>query len=161
MRRFRFIAVAILAVVALTVILNVGNVYAPPPTCVLMLTPNPVHQGTSVTVSASGCYPTTGGTLYVQTICGNFGTTVSSVAASTDASGDLTTVTPISTSSLTPGTTYCIYGGNAFSATILSASLTVLPATVIPEYPLGLSILAILMIIGYTVIRRKTITKQK
>jgi hypothetical protein len=43
----------------------------------------------------------------------------------------------------------------------LSASLTVLPATVIPEYPLGLSILAILMIIGYTVIRRKTITKQK
>jgi hypothetical protein len=161
-RRFRFIAVAILAVVALTVILNVGNVYAPPPTCVLMLTPNPVHQGTSVTASATGCYaPFFSGTLYVQTICGNFGTTVSSVAASTDASGDLTTVTPISTSSLTPGDTYCVYGGTAFSATILSAYLTVLPATVIPEYPIGLSILAIFMVIGYGVIRRKTLTKQK
>jgi hypothetical protein len=32
--------------------------------------------------------------------------------------------------------------------------------TVIPEYPLGLPILAIFMVIGYGLIRRRTSTKQ-
>jgi hypothetical protein len=33
-------------------------------------------------------------------------------------------------------------------------------ASIIPEYPLGLPLLAILMLVGYTVLRRKTITNQ-
>jgi len=40
-----------------------------------------------------------------------------------------------------------------------SFNLIVNPA-VIPEYPLGLPLLAILMLLGYTVLRRKTITNQ-
>jgi hypothetical protein len=32
---------------------------------------------------------------------------------------------------------------------------------VIPEYPLGLPLLAIFMLIGYGLIRRRTVTKQK
>ncbi len=35
------------------------------------------------------------------------------------------------------------------------------PVAPIPEYPLGLALLAIFMILAYGVIRRKTITKQK
>ena len=42
-----------------------------------------------------------------------------------------------------------------------SATFTVPSPTPIPEYPLGLSIVAIFMVIAYGVIRRKTVTKQK
>jgi hypothetical protein len=40
-------------------------------------------------------------------------------------------------------------------------NLIVDPVPPIPEYPLGLAVLAIFMLIGYGVIRRKTVTKQK
>jgi len=36
----------------------------------------------------------------------------------------------------------------------------VIPAPSIPEYPIGLPILAILMILGYTTIKRRTLTKK-
>lgn len=48
-QRFRLIAVAILAIVAFTVMLNVGNVYAQ----TVVLTPNPVTAGTSVMATGS------------------------------------------------------------------------------------------------------------
>jgi len=40
-------------------------------------------------------------------------------------------------------------------------NLIVNSVTPIPEYPLGLPLLAIFMIVGYGVIKRKTVTKQK
>ncbi len=43
----------------------------------------------------------------------------------------------------------------------IEAGIALNPAPPIPEYPLGLPILAIFMIFGYAVIRRKNITKQK
>ena len=55
-----------------------------------------------------------------------------------------------------------------FPATLSSASfgwveagIALNPTSPIPEYPLGLPILAIFMIIGYGLVRRRTITKQK
>ena len=92
-QRFRFIAVAIVAVVAFTVILNVGNVHAlPPPTVVF--TPNPVPQGTDVVVTGSGFNPSqsVGGTIAVfpDASCGGLAV---SKTASSDSSGNLNPVT--------------------------------------------------------------------
>jgi hypothetical protein len=49
-------------------------------------------------------------------------------------------------------------GGGQFGITQTGSCLLAPP---IPEYPLGLPILAIFMIIGYGVIKRRTVTKQK
>ncbi|MGP8128579.1 MAG: hypothetical protein ACLP9D_12345 [Candidatus Bathyarchaeia archaeon] len=64
--------------------------------------------------------------------------------------------------SLSPGS-YCIEITSDSSSTHAFASLTVTATSgpPIPEYPLGLAVLAVFMILAYGVIRRKTVTKQK
>jgi hypothetical protein len=51
------------------------------------------------------------------------------------------------------------YAESAVTAISPCDPLTV--STVIPEYPFGVAVLAIFMIIAYGVIRRRTVTKQK
>ncbi len=149
-QRFRLIAVAILAVVALTVTLNSGRVYAYSAT--LTLTPNPVAQGMNVEARGSGWpYPYS---LYVEVWADNTGSCLGSpllhISASTDASYDFGPVT-IPTSGLSVGT-HCV------RAVGVVASVTELLTVVapIPEYPFGLPLLAIFMVIGYGLIRRRT-----
>ena len=60
--------------------------------------------------------------------------------------------TVITTSSLTPGS-YCVQVDDLVNP-IVTLPLTVTSA--IPEYPLGLSILAVFMIVGYGLVRRRT-----
>jgi hypothetical protein len=145
--------VAVIAVVALAVTLNSGMVYAL--ALGLTLTPNPVAQGMNVQASGSG-WPASPYYLYVKVWADNTGSCAGSpllsISASTDASGDFGPVT-IPTSSLSVGT-HCVRAVGVAGSVI--EYLTVDPAAPIPEYPLGLSILAIFMIIGYGVIRRKT-----
>jgi hypothetical protein len=49
----------------------------------------------------------------------------------------------------------------AFHVFTTSFNLVVDPAPPIPEYPFGLVVLAVFMVIAYGVIRRKTIVKQR
>ena len=61
--------------------------------------------------------------------------------------------TVISTSSLTPGS-YCVQVDDLVDP-VVTLPLTVTPAA-IPEYPLGLAVLAVFMILAYGVVRRRT-----
>jgi len=60
----------------------------------------------------------------------------------------------IPTSSLSAGS-YCVVSSDTAASPIPSDPFAVIPA-VIPEYPLGLPLVAILMMLGYAVIKRKT-----
>jgi hypothetical protein len=64
------------------------------------------------------------------------------------------------TSSLSPGS-YCLDLTDGTNHATPLPTFAVTSATTIPEYPIGLSVLAVFMILAYGVIRRKTITKQK
>jgi hypothetical protein len=158
---FRFIAVAILAVFALTVILNVGNVYAARGS--FTLTPNNGTPGTNIVAAGTGYNPSVSGSIDVESgpcLPTPSGIIVLPVPASTDRSGAFTA--PFSTSSLTPGP-YCVVLPASFfrglAGSGFSTGLDVI-APPIPEYPIGLPLLVIFMIIGYGVIKRRTITKQ-
>jgi len=65
----------------------------------------------------------------------------------------------INTGSFAPGF-YCVYVSEQSNTNIVFDPLTV-TAAAIPEYPLGLPILAILTIFAYGAVRRKAITIQK
>lgn len=64
----------------------------------------------------------------------------------------------INTASFAPGF-YCVYVSEQSNTNIVFDSLTV-TAAAIPEYPFGLSLLAVLMIGAYGVIRRKAIMER-
>ena len=179
--------VAILSVLAFTAI--VGSRFLQPAyggvPCSFTgsLSSSTVNQGTaSVTVSGTDdCSPTSGSVdvyLYSGTCPVSLPATPLSDFSSTVTSSQFSQSIP--TSSLTPGSycvvmvTTCIFTsiGNGISTSSIAISqvscfgelingdpLTV-TATPIPEYPVGLAVLAIFMIIGYAVIRRRTITKQ-
>ena len=69
------------------------------------------------------------------------------------------TVSVTADSSFVVGTTYCAYFVDSLSPISLGSNIvtfTIQPATPIPEYPYGLSVLAIFMMLAYGVIRRKT-----
>ncbi len=148
MRKQATLTVTMVAVVALTVMLTVGTVYAQD----IVLTPSTVTQGMSVQASSSGLSGS--GTVFVWATSTCSGTEVLSVPFVT--AGGSYTVT-FSTSTLSVGT-HCVSDGDSEPA-ILTVTTTVTTTTAappIPEYPLGLPILAILAVIGYGLIRRRT-----
>ena len=162
--------VAVIAVVAFTLTLNIGNVYAIFPES-LIISPSPVLVGTTtITVTGNGFVPGDGGNVQlkmgsvVSDGSGGFlcsGTAVSSqyFTGMVDGSGHFV-VSGISISGLSVGT-YCVRAftfDNSFNdATVLTISpATTTTTTTIPEYPFGLAVLAIFMIIAYGVIRRRT-----
>ncbi len=75
-------------VVALTVILNVGNVYAQ----TLILTPNPVTQGANVLASGSGYFDSISGHFQVFSTSSCVGYPQLNLAASSNGSGTLNPV---------------------------------------------------------------------
>ena len=152
--------VAIIAIFALTVTLSFGSVHAVTlPT--LTLTPNPITQGTNLVITGSN-FPASQNGFFVV-FSDNTGKCTGSDyidgAISADASGNLGAVT-IPTSGLLTVGTHCvttvgftIVGTNTPDNAV--SSLTVNP-TVVPEYPYGLPLLAIFMVIAYGLIRRRT-----
>jgi hypothetical protein len=151
--------VAIIAVFALAVTLNSGRVYAD--LAGLTLNPNPVTQGTNVLATGSGFPSSENG--FVLVFADNTGSCSGSTfftsADSTDGSGNLGAVT-IPTSGLSVGTHCVETDGFVVVGTLTPdnavSSLIVNQAPPIPEYPIGLAVLAVFMIIAYGVIRRKT-----
>ncbi len=121
--------VIVVAVVALTVILNIGDVYAQ----TLTLTPNPITQGGDVVASGSGYFDSISGHLQVFTTSNCAGSPQLNLAASSNGNGLLNPVTIAGnmTTSLSVGT-HCVVItlGNPYGLfDQIAAILTVSPAT--------------------------------
>jgi hypothetical protein len=158
------LVLTIITIVALTATLNVGNVHAAE---TLTVSPNPVVAGTALTVTGDGFVPGDAGIL--QLYLGSVHTTAFGpdcvgstvgfpMTISVDGFGHFV-VSGISTTGFSVGA-YCAYAYD-FDSSAQDSTAFAVTTTIIPEYPLGLTLLAIFMILAYGVIRRKTITKQK
>lgn len=139
----------VVAVGTLTVMLNIGKVYAQ----TIILTPNSVSQGMSVQASASGVAGS--GTVYVWNTSTCFsGTVVLSVLVPSGSSYSVT----FSTSTIPVGT-HCVsdsYDSDPATLTVTPAATTsTTTASPIPEYPYGLPLLPIFaMITAFGIIKR-------
>ena len=157
LRKRSALILVIIAIVTLTVMLNVGSVHAQK----LILTPNQVTQGMSVQVTGSGFYPYENANInvYQYQSGGCAGTPVIDLNAATDLNGNLQPVT-ISTSGLSAGT-YCVEG-TGFLDPPGSVNLIVNPGTArttavapaIPEY-FYLLLPAAFVVVVYGVIKTK------
>ena len=181
-QRLRFIGVAVLSILVLTIIgaLSLSPAYAQ--TMTLNISPNPALPSQSVTFSGQVTPPATSADnieIYVEPDNPNcfddirFVWLAVNLAPSTlTPSFPLPTFTVVADSaghySITatgglPAGTYGVLARDTSysSVEVLSACDPFNVLTSIPEYPLGVAILAIFMVIAYGVIRRKTIVKQK
>lgn len=169
-QRFRVIAVAALSILLFTV---VGATFLQPAyACafIINLSSSTIVQGGSVSLSGDDTCGSPTDTIFVQT----FQTSTcpaNGIPSGTQVGAD--GLNPVSgTWSNLPVTFFSGQGGpgsycvHVFSNSISTAEgpndpLTVTSATPIPEYPVGLAILAIFMVIAYALIRRRTLGKQK
>ena len=151
------LALGLLLVVSF-LLLGARNVYAQ----TLMLTPNTVMQGQSFEVSGSGFVPGDSYSIIIWASGGcGVGSFVLSVPGTVDDGGDVGPLT-LSSGSLSVGM-HCVNIGSILGGAVMG-ELTVIPATTttttvttpIPEYPYGLALLAIFMVLGYPVIKRRT-----
>jgi hypothetical protein len=135
------------AIVALTVILHAGNVYAQ----TLTLTPNQVAQGMNVQVTGSDFQPMQNG--QIQVYMENAGTCavipLMTLDASTNDNGTLGPVT-IQTSGLSAGT-YCVEANGfmdfpaAVYLTVNAATTTTPAALQMPGFPIEATFIGILL----------------
>ncbi|MGA2627697.1 MAG: hypothetical protein ABSF63_11665 [Candidatus Bathyarchaeia archaeon] len=169
-QRFRLIALTVLSILGLTII---GAAFLSPAYAVCTLTTTQssytITQGTSgFTISGSDlCDPaittSVDANLYPGA-CPASGSLIldGGVNTASDKSFAISSFTsPISS---LPTGTYCFYVFSVVSPTtnFVNDPLTVTSsAPPIPEYPVGLAILAVFMVIGYGLIRRKTTTQQR
>jgi len=126
----KHLVVLLLGLVAVLVSLNVGQVWA-----TVTFNPNPPVAGQSFTITSSGG---PGTSLSVYGSCGCNG----SCGISAGSSPYTLTLAAGQYNVLDSGDSSC-------------TSFTVIPAAV-PEYPYGLGLVAIFMILGYAVIKRRT-----
>jgi len=148
------IAVLITTIIAvLFVLINAQNAYAQ---TIITVTPPTVIQGSNFQVSGTGFTPNVNvpnDVIIFESDCGGGPLLVGNLV--TNGAGDITPVT-FSSSSLAVGT-YCVYvadpvlGGEVGSVTVI--------ASAIPEYPYGLLILAVFMVLGYAIIKRRLTKK--
>jgi hypothetical protein len=135
---------------------NVQNLYAG----YMTLTPSSVTQGASFQVSGTELPP--GDSFSVSVFAYTSGSCYVSPplmeqTGFVDSGGNTGPVT-FSSGSLGIGR-YCV-SLDVPGVFLEGLFLTVTPAQSIPEYPIGLPILAILMILSYAVIKRKTLIKR-
>jgi hypothetical protein len=163
-QRLRFIGVTVLSILVLTII---GAVSLLPAyagcTFTTTVTSFTITQGTSsITVSGTDDCNLGTSTVVAQLNSGSCAgprTFIRAVSTTPGVAGAFTTP-PLTTSDLNPGS-YCVVvvsQGPGTSPTNISDPLTVTSAAPIPEYPLGLAVLAVFMVLAYTVIRRRTRT---
>ncbi len=172
-QRFRFIAVTVLSILVLTIagVVSLSPAYAC--TFTATLSASTIVQGGSLTLSGDDSCNPSGENIFANTFetssCPPTGDPPGSQVGGDGLSGVTGAYSgvPITFFTSPPGFggpgTYCVH---VFSTSIPSSdgvnvAFTVTSATPIPEYPFGLAVLAIFMMIGYGVIRRRTITKQK
>ena len=163
-QRLRLIAVTVLSILALTII--GATLPSPAYACsrTSSLSSSTITVGTS-SVSVTGtdtCNPYPGSSADHSVVlrsgaCPGVVPYIWTTNVATDSSGNF--IQSIPTSSLSPGS-YCVI------VVIIGIPdsfdpLMVTSAASIPEYPFGLAVLAIFMVLGYGVIKRRTLTKQK
>jgi hypothetical protein len=181
-QRLRFIGVAVLSILVLTIVgaVSLSPAYAQMMT--LNISPNPALPGQAVTFSGQVTPPATGAdNIVIFVLSGEVSCAIVDIrfvwlavnlAPSTtlfptsihftgtaNAAGSYS----ITAAAGLPAGTYTVYAQDTSYAAV-DVSSTCDPLTVappIPEYPFGLAVLAIFMVIAYGVIRRKTATKQK
>ncbi len=134
-------------------------VYAPVATITLNISPNPALSGQTITFSGQVTPPlTSGDTIIIDIINGPSScaspTVLKILTTTANSAGSYSTSTTLSQGTYSAFDQDGTYSGPAtpFSP---CENLTV-SSTPIAEYPFGLAVLAILMIIGYGVIRRRT-----
>ncbi len=161
-QRFRFIALTVLSILALTIIGGASLSPAYADGCIFSTNGSPftITQGTSLTVTGTdSCNPAGTVTVVAPIYSSCIGSFIGLQGSATPVSGSFSVNVP--TSSLAPGS-YCIEFASQCAGTCpdsplnVNDPLTVTPATPIPEYPLGLPILAILVLIGFGLVRRRT-----
>jgi len=167
----RLVSVGFLSVLALMISITVitphayGFIIIPAPT----VSPNPATAGQPFmvygTISAASVGDSITGFFYVDlSVAHSCGGTLGLISAlgpvtlGSSRSYSFTITAP--TSSFYPQY-YCVVIIDGSSSSFPLTSISVNAAPPIPEYPYGLPLLAIFMLIGYGVIRRKTATKQK
>lgn len=152
----------------ITATVIVPHVYAGTPVAAPTISPNPALVGQPVTFSGSTspqCSSCVAGdtidilyhsdTSLAHDCSAGF---LPEVLGSTSLQAGLTY--SFTTTLSTPGY-YCAYVWDVTADIAGASGSFLIQAAPIPEYPLGLPILAILTIFAYGVIRRRTITKQK
>jgi hypothetical protein len=141
-------------VVSLFIFGNGRNVYATVGS--VSVVPNTVAQGVSFQVSGSGYASFSGSTIYIDVFDAACSVLIEQQTVVVPVSGNWGPLT-FSSASLAIGV-HCVQvdisGAFDFDG-ISSVTVTPTPAPPIPEYPIGLPILAIFMILGYAVIKRK------
>jgi hypothetical protein len=155
-QRFKLIGVAVLSILALTI---VGATFLQPiyASCLTVtLSSTNITLGTA-SIMVSGIDNCSGvwEYLYILTgACPPTGTSVVGPVTST-LTGTSFGPTTLTTSSLAQGQ-YCVEAYSYPTSSSGFTTLTVTSAAPIPEYPLGLAVLAIFMVLAYGVIRRRT-----
>jgi hypothetical protein len=144
------------ALVVLAVIFLLGltlRVFATTPVTVQVTTPNPT-VGQKIFFSGTTAPNAIGDTnLYVGSVCTGTATDDSGTWIANGAGAYMASF--VATDHPTPGM-YSIQSEGPTGTFSPCVTFTVDPAPPIPEYPLGLLILAVLMILAYGVIRRRT-----
>lgn len=174
-QRFRFIGITVLSILVFTImgVTFPSSAYAAPVvTMTLNISPNPALPGQAVTFSGTVASPAVpADSIRVSVFSGGplcptggdigFIPLAVNLAPSTIAFGVFTgTALSDGSYSITAPSGFPV-GSYGVSASDLTASFTSLcdpltVSTVIPEYPFGLPLLAIFMIIGYGLVRRRT-----
>jgi hypothetical protein len=184
-QRLGFIGVAVLSILVLTIVgaVSLSPAYAslPPATMTLNMSPNPALPGQAVTFSGQVNPPKTGAdTIQIYVLSGElrcapldtrFVWLAVNLAPSTlTPSSPTPTFTGTANSagfySITgaaglPADAYTVYARDTSYVGVASTCDPLTVAPPIPEYPLGVAVLAAFIVITYGVIRRKTVTKLK
>jgi hypothetical protein len=175
-QRFKFIGITILSILLLTIVgaVSLSPAYAPLlPTMTLNVSPNPALPNQAVTFSGQVTPPATSAdNIQIEVEPDNPECLLDirvvwlavNLAPSTSTPSTISTFTGIADSagyySITvpggfPAGPYGVIAEDA-SLGVLSGCVSFTVAPPIPEYPLGLSVLAIFMIIAYGLVRRRT-----
>jgi len=177
-QRFRFIGVAVLSILVLTIVgaVSLSSAYAAPVTITLNVLPNPALPGQSVTFSGQvtpaapdnieifveSDNPGCADDIRVVWLALNLAPSLTLHTTSIHFTGTANAAGfySITAAAGFPAGTYGVLALDATSGGPGACDpFTVAPP--VPEYPFGLAILAAFMVIAYGVIRRKTVTKQK
>ena len=154
-----------LSILVFTIVgaVSLSPAYASIPTITLSISPNPALPNQDVTFSGQVSSPhgaSDGVAVAFYTGAGCVGDSFNFVPGHADSGGSYSLT---QTGGFPSGTYSAQAQDESYTPEVFSPCdpFTVSSAPSIPEYPFGLAILAVFMIIGYGVIKRKTVTKQK
>lgn len=148
--------ILLVIMVAVIFLMSVRAAYAPPPILTLNVSPNPAYVGQSVTFSGDGA--NSGDSIVIDALPGTSCLILPVIASGTaKPSGQYAIV--VSTSTVGGVGAYSIFAYDQNTHVLSACVILSIDPVPIPEYPVGLSLLAVFMIVAYTLIRRRTLTR--